>query len=762
MAADQLNSAQVNSALEAGIRYHDAGNLLEAERHYARVLKLDPRHAKATYLLGLLAQQVGKHELAVKILSSAIKLDARQPTFHCVLAESLRVQGNHRDAVASYRQALRLNSEYVDAHNNLGALLQAEGDLLAATQCFRRAIELAPGYAAAHHNLGCVWQQQGKWAPAEECFSAALRIQPDYFDARLALGGVLQAQGKDAAAEAHFAALEQAAPKSSQVACARGVGYHSAGNLDAAIACYCRAIELDPNSANAYYNLGAVLQEANRDLEAIEAYQQATRLNPRLAAAWSNLGNAYLGLVRPDEALDAIRTSLELEPRSHLGLGNLATALQLQGDMDGAIAAFRRAIECNPGDANNHSNLVYTLNFHPGYDSPARFAEHLAWGAQHADALTALAPPHTNERDPERRLRVGYVSAHFREHAVAFFSEPLLAAHGHEQFEIVCYSDVSTPDATTERFRARADLWRGTTRLSHEQLAQQVRDDRIDVLVDLAGHIGGNRLPMFARKPAPVQVTYLGYQNTTGMRAMDYRLTDAHADPPGITDRWYTERLYRLPDSFFCFAPPEPAPPLGELPCSREGTITFASLNHIPKLTEAAVRIWARILARVPASRLVLLAYSPGVLERNVRAVLAEEGVDPARVDVRNKRPRFNYLKMHDEIDIALDTFPFNGHTTVCDALWMGVPSIMLEGDSYASRFGGSTLLGVGLGDLIARSPDEYVDLAVNLATDRERLTELRRTLRERLRQSSLVDAPRFAAQVETAYRDMWRAWCAS
>jgi predicted O-linked N-acetylglucosamine transferase (SPINDLY family) len=757
MADDQLNSA-----LEAGIRCHDAGNLLEAERHYARVLKLDPRHAKATYLLGLLAQQVGKHELAVKILSSAIKLDARQPTFHCVLAESFRAQGNHRDAVASYRQALRLNAEYVDAHNNLGAILQAEGDLLAASACFRRAIELAPGYAAARHNLGCVLQQQGKWAPAEECFAAALRIQPDYFDARLALGSVLQAQGKEAEAELHFAALERAYPNSPQVACARGAGYHSAGNLDAAIAYYSRAGELDPNAANVYYNLGSALQEANRDLEAIEAYQQATRLNPRLAAAWSNLGNAYLGLVRPDEALDAIRTSLELEPRSHLALGNLATALQLQGDMDGAIAAFRQAIACNPGDANNHSNLVYTLNFHPGYDAPARFAEHLAWGAQHADALTALAPPHTNKRDPERRLRVGYVSAHFREHAVAFFSEPLLAAHGHEQFEIVCYSDVPVPDATTERFRACADLWRDTARLSHEQLAQQVRDDQIDVLVDLAGHIGGNRLPMFARKPAPVQVSYLGYQNTTGMRAMDYRLTDAHADPPGITDRWYTERLYRLPDSFFCFAPPEPAPPLGELACAREGMITFASLNHIPKLTAAAVRLWARILARVPASRLVLLAYSPGVLERNVRAVLAEEGVDPGRVDVRNKRPRFDYLKMHDEIDIALDTFPFNGHTTVCDALWMGVPSIMLEGDSYASRFGGSTLLGIGLGDLIARSPDEYVTLAVNLATDRERLTELRRTLRERMRQSSLVDAPRFAAQVETAYRDMWRAWCAS
>ncbi len=267
---------------------------------------------------------------------------------------------------------------------------------------------------------------------------------------------------------------------------------------------------------------------------------------------------------------------------------------------------------------------------------------------------------------------------------------------------------------------------------------------------------------MFARKPAPVQVTYLGYQNTTGMKAMDYRLTDAHADPPGVTDRWYTERLVRLPGAFFCYAPPDPSPPIEPLPAERSGGVTFASLNHIHKLTANNFRVWGQILARVPHSRLLVLAYAPGVLERNVRALLAEQGIDPGRVEIVNKRPRRDYLLLHREIDIALDTFPFNGHTTVCDALWMGVPSIMLEGDSYASRFGGSTLLGLGLGELIARSTDEYSELAVNLACDRVRLAELRRSLRERFQRSPLVDAPRFTAHVERAYRDMWRAWCAS
>jgi predicted O-linked N-acetylglucosamine transferase (SPINDLY family) len=259
-----------------------------------------------------------------------------------------------------------------------------------------------------------------------------------------------------------------------------------------------------------------------------------------------------------------------------------------------------------------------------------------------------------------------------------------------------------------------------------------------------------------------VQVTYLGYQNTTGMTAMDYRLTDEHADPPGLTEAYYTERLVRLSGAFFCFAPPEPSPPVGGLPLEREGRVTFASLNHIHKLTDDAFRVWARILARVPNARLVVLAYTPGVLENRVRALMAGEGIDPARIEVVGKRPRYDYLQMHDYLDIALDTFPFNGHTTVCDALWMGVPSIMMEGQSYASRFGGSTLLGVGLGDLIARSSDEYVDKAVALAEDPARLAELRATLRERLLASPLVDAAKFTRGLEAAYRQMWHAWCAS
>ncbi len=757
-----MNRESIQATLDAAIRCHDAGDLQQAEQLYRRVLTADPRHAKATYLMGLLAHQLGKHDQAERAISSAIRLDGGQPTFHTTLGEVYRSLGRLSDAVVCYRHALRMNGNNPAAYNNLGSLLQAQGDLPAAMDCYRSAIQLQAEYADAHHNLAIAWQQQGDFVQAAASFAEAARIRPDFLAAQLGQASMLYAQGKNDEAAARFKQLVEQYPNNAQLHCAQGAGLQWVGDLEAAVTHYRRAMELAPHHAEVHYNLAAALREFGRDLDAIAEYEAAVKINPRMAVAWANLSNTLLGIVRPDEAAAAARNAVALQPRSSKAAGSLASALQLQGDMDGAIDAFRQAVAIDPHDSGNHSNLLYTLNFHPGYDDATLFAEHRNWAVQHAEPLTAMAAPHGNDRQPERRLRVGYVSAHFRNHAVAYFSEPLLAAHDKAQTEVFCYADLRQSDDTTARFRSYATAWRDTSRLAHDQMAELIREDGVDILVDLAGHIGGNRLPVFARKPAPVQVTYLGYQNTTGMSAMDYRLTDAHADPPGTTDPWYTERLARLPGAFFCFRPPEPSPPVGPLPAERRGQITFASLNHVLKLRPENFRVWSRILARVTNSRLLLLAYSPGVLERSVRDLLAAEGIDPSRIDVVNKRPRQEYLQMHNEVDVALDTFPFNGHTTVCDALWMGVPSIMLEGGRYASRFGGSTLLGVGLGELIAHDPDEYVELAVALASDQRRLAELRRGLRERLLASPLVDAPQFARGVEAAYRQMWRSWCAS
>ena len=317
------------------------------------------------------------------------------------------------------------------------------------------------------------------------------------------------------------------------------------------------------------------------------------------------------------------------------------------------------------------------------------------------------------------------------------------------------------PDEATGRLKAAADGWRDVYGLTDDELAARVRDDAIDILVDLTGHIGMNRLPMFARKPAPVQVTYIGYQNTTGMSAMDYRLTDERADPPGLTDRYYTEKLVRLPRAFFCYRPGEDVPGVTPLPALEAGHVTFGSFNKFAKVTPQVIAAWLRILEHVKDSRLLVLAYRGGEVENRLHVLAAGHGIDPARIELFNKLPRPDYMKLIARADIALDPFPFNGHTTTCDSVWMGVPVVMLEGDSYVTRFGGSVLANVGLESWIASTVDQYVDVAVRQAGDLEALARLRGELRPRMADSPLLDFGGFTRHVEAAYRSMWRAWCA-
>ncbi|MBI3839168.1 MAG: tetratricopeptide repeat protein [Planctomycetia bacterium] len=718
--------ASIAEVFQAGRDFHNSGNLQQAEQNYRQVLQADPRHADAMHSLGLLAYQVGKHQAAIQLISSAIRVNGSQAAYHADLAEVYRGLGQLDDAARSYRQALRI----------------------------------MPDYAEAHHNLGTVFRAQGKLAEAADCHREALRIKPDLIESQVALGFALRSAGQIADATACFETAVQARPDSALAHCALGFNLQEQGKLDAAVVQYRFAIQFAPQFTEAHYNLGTALGDQGRFEEAIHAFSEAVRHRPTFVEAHVNLAGAFNSVVKPDEAAAACRRALELDPQNAAAFSQLANALQFQADLDGAIAANRRAVELNPHDAREHSKLIYTLNFHPRYDPPALFAEHRAWAQRHAEPLTLAAAPHANDPAAERRLRVGYLSPHFHEHAVSFFSEPILAAHDHDPFEIYCYSDVRQPDAVTRRLQAAADHWRDVAGMPDEAIGALVRQDNIDILVDLAGHIGGNRLLVFAHKPAPIQVTYLGYQNTTGMSAMDYRLTDAHADPPGMTEEYYSERLLRLPGSFFCYLPPQNSPAVNELPALTAGHVTFASLNSTIKITPEALRTWGRVLATLPDSRLIVLAYSGGRLERDVRDVMAQEGVDPRRVEVVGKRPRREYLQLHHQIDIALDSFPFNGHTTTCDALWMGVPSIMLEGSTYASRFGGTALVNLGLEELIGRTHDEYVEIAVALAGDRPRLAQLRRELRPRLQASALVDAIGFTRNLEQVYRQIWRQWC--
>jgi protein O-GlcNAc transferase len=637
----------------------------------------------------------------------------------------LAAEGQTEQAAQTYREIVRAAPGHAVAHLNLGALLHDRGELASARAHYEQAIRVAPTFAPAHNNLGNLLRDLGDVAAAHACYREALRLDPNFTQALSNCGSLL----------------------------------HVNGQMDAALACYDRALQLDPGLSIVHFNRAKLYDDTDRIPEAIAGYRESWRLDPNYPAPGINLAILFNSIEEPDEALECCRKVLDLGADCAMVRRTVAGAMRALGRGDEAIAWYRGSLELE-ADPVQHSNLLYALNFQAGLDPAAVFAEHRAWAIAHAEPLTLHAAPHTKDRTPDRRLRVGYVSPHFREHAVNFFTEPLLAAHDPQQCEIFCYSDSNVSDDATARLRAAVDVWRDVHQLSDEQIAALVRQDHIDILVDLTGHIGGNRLLVFARKPAPVQVTYIGYQNTTGMLAMDYRLTDEQADPPGRTDAFYTERLVRLPGSFFCYRPDDYDLQVSPLPALERGAVTFGSFNLFAKVTPQVIETWLGILARVPRSRLLVLANRGGYAERQLHERAQARGVDPGRVEVFQRLPRIDYLRLMQQVDIALDPFPFNGHTTTCDAVWMGLPVVMLEGQTYASRFGGSVLKNVGLDGLMTTSVEAYADTAVALATNLPSLAQLRSELRPRMAASCLLDFSGFARRVESAYRQMWIDWC--
>jgi predicted O-linked N-acetylglucosamine transferase (SPINDLY family) len=386
--------------------------------------------------------------------------------------------------------------------------------------------------------------------------------------------------------------------------------------------------------------------------------------------------------------------------------------------------------------------------------------EHRIWNQQHAEPLKKFIRPHSNDREPDRPLRIGYVSADFLDHPVGRLILPLLSAHNHDHFTIFCYSDVKQPDRLTPLIRRHAGQWQNIVRLTDERVAQMIREDRIDILVDLTMHVANNRLLLFARKPAPVQATYLAYCSTTGLEKMDYRLTDPYFDPPGMNDEFYSEKSIRLPETYWCYPNDDLSSEVGPLPALATGEITFGCLNNFSKVSPDALKLWMQLLRAMPKSRFILHAY-PGAHRQRVVDLLQQGGIDPRRVAFAGKVPLREYYALHGKIDIGLDPFPFAGGTTTCDAVWMGVPVVTLIGKTAVGRGGVSILSNLGLPELIAGTPEQYIEIAMGLAKDLPRLAELRRTLRARMQASPLMDAPRFARNVEAAYRQMWRNWCA-
>ena len=549
-----------------------------------------------------------------------------------------------------------------------------------------------------------------------------------------------------------------------------GAAMHLAGDTAQGVEQMKRAAQLNPRSVAYNYNLGLVY-EAIGDMPAAVACYRQVIANDRGGQWHCTLAKQLTDAGQLDDAIEFAREALTLLAPHARGIAHnqLANALTLKGELPEAIANFQIAISLEVENAMVNSNYVFALNYGGQPDLTAIFQEHKKFGDKFESFVPRMyvnplqakagASAFTNSK---RRLRIGYVSPDFNDHAVGKFIEPVLAAHDINKFELFCYYNKPRVDDATKRMQSAVANWRMTADMSDDELARMIQADAIDILVDLSGHTGLNRLLVFARKPAPIQVTWIGYPNTTGLSTMDYRITDAFADPIGATEALHTEKLVRMPECFSCFKPPSNAPHVSALPAVARGTITFGSFNNFAKITPEVMRVWIAILARVPGSRLVLKNWclDNDRMKTFMLEAFARCGSTTGQVELWNPNTsNVDHLNCYNSIDIGLDPFPYNGTTTTCDALWMGVPVITLAGVSHVGRVGVSQMSNLGLQELIARDTDHYVDIAIALATDVPRLAALRGGMRVRVSASPLMDAPRLTKNLETAYDNMWSVY---
>jgi predicted O-linked N-acetylglucosamine transferase (SPINDLY family) len=633
-------------------------------------------------------------------------------------------RGALQDARAYLSTALERKPDFPEARVVLSSVYDAQGNPTAAAAELEAALAQRPDYTGALYNYALVLRKLRRLTEAASALRRILVLDPDYPNALYQLGSTLWGCGELDDAERLLRAALGREPESAEAHVALHYVYKSRQNLDLAVVEMESALRLRPDWGEAWYSYGAVLNSLLRLPEAEAAFRRAIAIDAGFAAAYRMLAGILVNQIRMDEALEFYKAGRERDP-------------------DGFVEATE----------------LFALNFSDDISTEALFARHKAFGERMEQRYPARFEPFRNAREPERRLRIGYVSGDFNSHPVALFLIPLIERHDRSAHQIYCYSLSEETDEVTPRIAERADVWRLAASRPSAEAADMIHRDEIDLLVDLSGHTGVPSFSIFAQRPAPVQVAWLGYLQTTGLTRIQYRLCDGYTDPPGVADRLHTETLVRLPHTQWCYRPvvsleAAPAPP-----CQRNGFITFGSFNQAAKLSRTVRRLWAQILTRLPDSRLFVLGIPDGPARDILLRDLEAQGVARARILIE-PRLGLEYFHRFNTVDIALDTTPYSGGTTTCDALWMGVPVVTCPGSRPVSRSAASILSSVGLPDWIASTPEDYVRRAVEFAGDVEVLDELRRSLRERMRASALMDEPRFVRDVEQAYRRMWRAWC--
>lgn len=691
--------------------------------HRRRAVRASPRNAEAHALLGMALQKHGHYKEAVASQRRALTLNPRLVALHGVLAAALYELGDYDGAANAYRRALASQPHDADLQRGLSECLRLCGQVDAALDNARRAVALAPQGVDELMALGLAQRRAGDAGAAADSFRKVTEIDPGHLEAWIDRGQAeLQARRFDDALRSMDGALELA-PGNPRVLAGRGVAQRELKQFDAAQDSFRRALEIEPDEAAHWCELGITLQAEGRAADARGMFERSLELAPDRVATLSALTHHYFEAGRWQDALRLVHHTMTIAPSPQA-----------------------------------HSTLLFILS-HASGDAAELTREHFDYGARWEAPLRAGWAPHANTRDPQRRVRVGFVSADLRHHAVARFAEPIFAVlHRSTRLEFFVYSNSSEVDATTRRLRNYMPNWRDITLDDDARVERQIRADGIDILIDLSGHSAGNRLPLFARKPAPIQATWIGYAGTTGLQAMDYLVSDQFHLPEGRYEEQFTEQIARLP-LIAPFLPPPQSPDVTPLPALSKGYITFGSFHRASKISRETIALWAKLLRGLPTSKL-LLGGQHGGSEAIVLGWLEEEGIARERILVRPRAPIYDYLAQHHEVDVCLSPFPYSGSTTICYALWMGIPTLATIGPTNPSHAAVCYLAHLGLSSFLANDEASFVALGGFLEQNTATLAALRATMRERFTKSVVGYPGVAAAGLELTLLQMWQRWC--
>ena len=794
----------VEDALVRAVTHHQAGQFAEAENLYRAILQFQPDQSDANHNLGLLAGQLGHTDAGLPYLKAALESHPNQWLYSLSYAKALLHSDQLTDAKTILKQAKQRGMDSAEAEQLLVQIYdQLHSKEMSSTLILQQKqnevtennflqtvsmlnggdIETASAHAKIHISTSATHKDHqqppskskqkppsqnelnrlialfnaNQFEELEQQATTLLDRFPHSGFVWKVLGTAQQAQGKAA-----LMALQKAAnllPTDAEVHSNLAVVLNGERQFDRAIESCRRALKVKPLYAEAENNWGTALKELGQLEKAVEKYQKAIKVKPNYAEAHSNLGLALIALGHTDKAIASYRRSLQLHEQNADVHGSLGNALKDIGQLDVAVASYRRALALKPDARVIFDNLLFTQLYQPHLSAAELSVEWQRFDQQFCQALHQTWTTHNNSKQADRKLKIAYVSADLRAHAVATFIEPILTHHDKASYEVYCYYNHRQIDKTTERLRGLVDHWITCDQWNDVQLAQQIHDDGIDLLIDLSGHTNGNRLLTFARKPAPVQLTYLGYPGSSGLEAMDYRITDHYADSEG-SDVFYREKLLRLPTSLWCYQPAVQMPEISELPAKKNGFITFGSFNSSNKIDQESIILWANLLLALPTARLVMVTIPEGERRQSLIEQFTSLGVSHERVTFYAALPAAEFHQLLGTMDLTLDPLHVNGATTTCESLWMGVPVMTVVGERFLSRAGYSILKSCGLEKFVARSHPEFIQLAQTIAADVDALAQLRGSMRQMLKNTPVVDGAQFTKNYETLLRSAWREWC--